>query len=279
MKLYIAGPMRGYDQFNFPAFDEAAARLRSFGYEIVNPAEIDRELGFDETTNDLSKFEELGGMAAAMHRDFGAILDCDGIALLPGWEHSSGARAELFVAQVTGRLVWLYGADDDGVWLTEYEGPTVVAALPEAAARSSEAALSAMVAEAEELGLYEEVRVVDPETGGAKGSKLARFDLLPWDALWAVAERFGAGAKKYEERNWERGYAWGLSHAAQHRHDAAFQMGEDLDPETGQPHLAAVAWHALVRLAFYLRGAGTDDRPRGLPDQAGTMADPHRRKA
>ena len=48
-----------------------------------------------------------------------------------------------------------------------------------------------------------EIRVVDSKTGGAKGSKRARFDLLPFDALWAAAEHFGAGGQKYEGKNME----------------------------------------------------------------------------
>lgn len=122
-----------------------------------------------------------------------------------------------------------------------------------------------------------EVRVTDPVTGGAKGSKLARFDLLPWDALWQVAEMFGRGARKYADRNWEKGYSWGLSHAALGRHFAAYMMGEDYDAHlptcpadcvehTEGLHIVAVAWHALVLVAFKLRGRGTDSRT----DQGGT---------
>jgi len=106
-----------------------------------------------------------------------------------------------------------------------------------------------------------EVRIVDPKTGGAKGQKLARFDLLPWDTLAQVATLYGVGAQKYEERNWEKGYAWGLSMAALHRHLAAFWSGENLDKETGQPHLACVIFHALALLTFATRGIGTDTRP------------------
>ena len=106
-----------------------------------------------------------------------------------------------------------------------------------------------------------EVRVVDPRTGGEKGSKLARFDLLPYDALWEVSEQYGRGAEKYADRNWEKGYDWGLSHAALHRHLAQFWGGEDVDEETGGLHLAAVIWHGLSLLTFQLRGLGTDTRP------------------
>ena len=112
---------------------------------------------------------------------------------------------------------------------------------------------------------HEETRVVDPDTGGAKGSKAARFDLLPFDALWAAAEHFGAGGQKYEDRNWEKGYSWSLSFAAMQRHLALWWNGEDEEhlPEADQTvhHLDAVIFHALAMRAFTLRQTGTDDRP------------------
>ena len=98
-------------------------------------------------------------------------------------------------------------------------------------------------------------------TSGKKGVKTARFDLVPWDALWAVANVFGFGATKYAERNWERGYNWSASKGALDRHLALFWAGQDTDEESGLLHLAHVAWHALVLLAFQLRSAGMDDRP------------------
>lgn len=106
-----------------------------------------------------------------------------------------------------------------------------------------------------------ETIITDPKTGGQKGSKLARFDLIPQDALWELAEHYGRGAQKYSGRNWEKGYAWSLSFAALQRHLWAFWWREDNDEETGDPHLAAVAWHAFALLSFALRNIGTDDRP------------------
>ena len=105
-----------------------------------------------------------------------------------------------------------------------------------------------------------ETKIVDAKTGGEKGSKLARFDLIPPDALWAVAEVYGKGAEKYADRNWEKGYAWGLSVAALERHLSLFKQREDIDAETQCYHIAQVAWHALTLLTFQLRGLGTDDR-------------------
>lgn len=109
--------------------------------------------------------------------------------------------------------------------------------------------------------IEDEVRVVDPTTGGEKGSKLARFDLIPWDAIYALAEHYGRGARKYEDRNWERGYRWGLSFASLHRHLAAWWEGEDVDEESGSSHLTAVMWHAIALWWYQAHGRGTDDRP------------------
>lgn len=107
--------------------------------------------------------------------------------------------------------------------------------------------------------MADEVRVVDPTTGGAKGSKLARFDLIPAEAMWALAEHYGKGGSKYEDRNWERGYKWGLCVAALQRHLHQWLLGESYDQETGTHHLIAVAWHAFALFTFELRGLGTDD--------------------
>lgn len=114
----------------------------------------------------------------------------------------------------------------------------------------------------------DEVRVVS-ETGGEKGSKLARFDLIPPDALWALAEAYGVGAEKYAERNWEQGYSWSLSYAAMQRHANQFWMGEDVDRESGILHLASVAWHAFAMLHFlgnYEDFGPFDDRVTGEYD-------------
>lgn len=102
---------------------------------------------------------------------------------------------------------------------------------------------------------------VDPNTGGRKGTKLARFDLVPVEAMVELAGVYGRGAEKYEDRNWERGYRFGLSFAAMMRHAWAWWGGEDNDPESGQSHMAHVAWHAFTLMTFRRRGIGTDDRP------------------
>jgi hypothetical protein len=111
---------------------------------------------------------------------------------------------------------------------------------------------------------YGEEMVTDPKTGGRKGKKLARFDLLPPDVLIAIAEHFGRGATKYEDRNWEKGYDWSLSYAAAMRHLAAFWSGEDYDQEfEDSHHLDAAMFHLMALREFFTKGLGTDDRPGG----------------
>lgn len=95
---YVAGPMRGYDQFNFPAFDNAARCLRRHGWEVLSPAEHDRETGFDETLNNLDGFD----LQKAMRWDIQAVLSADVIVLLPGWRNSHGTSIELTVARAVG---------------------------------------------------------------------------------------------------------------------------------------------------------------------------------
>lgn len=111
---YIAGPMTGYAQFNFPAFDAAAADLRAKGYTVVSPAELDNEetramalASPDGAPGSGSSNGETWGDFLA--RDLKLIADIvDGVAVLPGWEKSSGARTETFMAFVAKKPIVYY---------------------------------------------------------------------------------------------------------------------------------------------------------------------------
>lgn len=126
--------------------------------------------------------------------------------------------------------------------------------------------------------MTEEVRVTNESTGGQKGQKLARYDLVPGGPLLELAELYGKGAKKYADRNWERGYDWNLSFAALQRHAWAFWNGEDLipqtpegepdDPTAGSKHMIAVAWHALALAQFMDEHRELDTRPIRCEDGA-----------
>lgn len=124
-----------------------------------------------------------------------------------------------------------------------------------------------MPVETEVIDGVERTFFVDESTGGRKEVKLARFDLIPVGPLTALAEHYGRGALKYEDRNWEKGYPWSLSYAALLRHLTAWWEGEDDDPETGSSHLAAVAWHAFALLEFIESHPEKDNRPNTESDE------------
>ena len=108
--------------------------------------------------------------------------------------------------------------------------------------------------------MSDEVRVTSA-TGGQKGRKQAQLGALHPGALYAVAEVAGFGTEKYERYNFLRGYDWSLSYDALQRHLMQFWMGQDIDDESGHPHLAHAAWHCLALLAFLIEDIGSDDRP------------------
>lgn len=110
--VYIAGPMRGIPLFNFPAFDRAADVLRSHCHYPINPADLDRKIGFDPKSlpvdYDWKNLDAIGfRIRDAAKRDLMAIIDdATAILLLPGWERSKGARAERSVAEWIGLKIF-----------------------------------------------------------------------------------------------------------------------------------------------------------------------------
>jgi hypothetical protein len=133
-----------------------------------------------------------------------------------------------------------------------------------------------------------EVRTTS-STGGEKGVKLQRFDLIPVFPYQKLAEHFGKGALKYAEHQWRKGYEWSKSYSAIHRHLTAFWAGydydvcsnepdaclheppkgakprDDFEPDTcynhtGSHHLDAVMWHSFVLREFAEFYPEHDDR-------------------
>ena len=89
MRVFISGPMRGYDFHNYPAFDLAQSQLESLGFEVVNPAEIGRHYGIDEYTH-----PDRDTIKTLLLADLEALAYCDAILLLPGHERSDGSHIE-----------------------------------------------------------------------------------------------------------------------------------------------------------------------------------------
>lgn len=77
-RIYLSGPMTGLPDFNYPAFNAEAARLRALGYHVENPAENPPQESWDAY------------MAVCIPQ----MRTCDTIALLPGWSESRGALRE-----------------------------------------------------------------------------------------------------------------------------------------------------------------------------------------
>lgn len=112
-KTYLAGPMRGIERFNYPAFDVAQKELEAQGWEVWSPAQMDRDTGHDVEFSDPSVVDA-AFMQAAVRRDLKVLLDVDAIHLMMGWQRSSGATWELDVAEKLGLQVW--EQRKSGVW-------------------------------------------------------------------------------------------------------------------------------------------------------------------
>lgn len=113
MRIYLGGPMRGIPEFNFPAFNAAAALLHRQGHEVFNPAAKDNERhGTDISTGNLFGDEDVAAadhgfnLREALAVDLAWICEhADAIALLPGWRNSKGATAEHATAVALGLKV------------------------------------------------------------------------------------------------------------------------------------------------------------------------------
>lgn len=103
LKLYVCGPMTGFENFNYEMFNIAAADLRASGYEVENPADLEAE--------------NTSGAPQAwswyMRRAITKLMLCNGMALLDGWENSRGAVIEVNLAHNLG-----YQIRHIDAWLT-----------------------------------------------------------------------------------------------------------------------------------------------------------------
>ena len=84
--IYLAGPMSGVENHNFPAFHAEAKRLRDLGHTVINPAETDG----GDTSNSWEYY---------MKKDIAMMVGCDAVVVLPGWEKSRGANIEVNLAR------------------------------------------------------------------------------------------------------------------------------------------------------------------------------------
>lgn len=106
-KWYLAGPMTGLPEFNFPQFASAKADLEEIGFEILSPHTIDH----GETPETLGKLH----YSVYLRAGFKMLLECQGIILLPNWTRSRGAQAEFNLAVSLDMAVMQYEPENGGL--------------------------------------------------------------------------------------------------------------------------------------------------------------------
>lgn len=84
VKVYLSGPMTGIQDFNYPAFNTAAAQLRAAGFHVENPAE--------------NPEPECKSWQGFMRLAVAQLATCDRVVTLPGWQASRGAKVEVDLA-------------------------------------------------------------------------------------------------------------------------------------------------------------------------------------
>ena len=92
--VYIAGPMSGLPEFNYPAFDAAEVSLKERGYLTLNPTAL--EIENTDTAYQQKPWDWY------LRRAIRMVTEADGMALLPGWENSKGATLERTIALALG---------------------------------------------------------------------------------------------------------------------------------------------------------------------------------
>lgn len=110
-----------------------------------------------------------------------------------------------------------------------------------------------------------------PDAGGTKrtdggmlrfNSGKLRMSLVPASLSRYTAAALGYGEIKYSANNWRRGGSWTSGYESLQRHLDSWREGEDIDAESGLPHLALAAFGIMLLIEFYDKGIGTDDRFR-----------------
>lgn len=97
-RLYIAGPMTGLPDFNYPAFFEAEDQLRALGYTPLNPGRNDGKTLEEAIRYSGTPEYPSHSWEYYLRRDIPKVVSADGLVMLPGWQQSRGANLEVHIA-------------------------------------------------------------------------------------------------------------------------------------------------------------------------------------
>lgn len=103
-------------------------------------------------------------------------------------------------------------------------------------------------------------QVKEDHGGFRKNTDKPAFELIPPEALWALAHHYAVGARKYAIRNWERGMSMMWCYGCIMRHLIKWALGNEYDKETGSHHMICVMWNAAAIYTYAVRQIGEDDR-------------------
>lgn len=104
--FYLAGPMRGYPDHNYPAFFDAAERIRSRGFPVLNPAENCGPNAERAAAAADAKIKWGATFGDFFRPDLMMLADTDALCMLPGWRESQGASLEYRIAREMGLPVF-----------------------------------------------------------------------------------------------------------------------------------------------------------------------------
>jgi hypothetical protein len=280
--------MTGIKDYNFPTFMRYADLLRARGHVVANPADISLEMHGLEWKGELTERENqiLASvpLETYLEKDNEAVDRSDAVAVLPGWEDSRGANAEVQRALSQGKLIYsavllastmtdeqdaLLDIDNNGEQIhpegfatdDEYLGENVEEIIERVWPKTGQP-IRDLDTGTEGFVFYES----NPERhtsvqGGVKDNlNKPRLDLVPSLPLFKAGEVLAFGARKYKPHNWRLGLSWLETYGSLQRHLAAWLDGEDLDKESGYHHLAHAMCQMLFLAEFVFRETGTDDR-------------------
>lgn len=108
LKIYVSGPISGIPEANRSEFESAADLVRMAGADALIPHDVIP--GHEGACpQDTTRGTSGHSWACHLRADLLAMLGCDGVVMVPGWEWSHGARLEHTVAAATGIPVHYLG--------------------------------------------------------------------------------------------------------------------------------------------------------------------------